>query len=790
MSQSIPQQVLLQEPPTNPNVEEFGIVCYILKNISNNNTSSTTTTTTTLDHHDSVFSSSSALVRTPIFIPCHLWLHRIGPYLDPYDFLFGLFTVFERSIYSKTDFEHQGMNDERTYTNSLSSLLLPIGKKRGMVEIEQQYSLFFSHIALTVLKRIMLGKDNNIMNNNNNNNAIVMNGIPRSFVRAQATRWKVPSLNEFIQIIYEPPSSGHELNFSSHTYRSWVKYAKKIIFHWRSMTFSIDHLNQHMSIPLEQQASELTIHDIRWNVCLSLHENINWSSSSTRNSQDLKDTLDMVMLPARLCDAATMRRSNAGFSLIQLRFSKKFLAYKLESLINYGVSNTSDSKYLRVTPENVTSIAKSFFKNKIEKLKEICSGSMKRSTTNEVAFDNPFIMPEWIQVTGSLSIPTQTQSLFKLYVIEVHDFELLETTREKQHSYNADQTDTILTNILYHQHELLKQSHFDIENANSKFMTGLINCKSATLLHMDVRDNKRLAFKVEPHVKLEQQVKTTLMERVKKFFEEFDSSYVLEHEHERTNIMTLYHIHPKLYPMYGLKWPSSIGTIRPLKYLLKPGDSIRFKGRLLDSKTVLAYEVRLNKPSLYICTPYELLNDFLFKGSFLGLSFYLTYKKLYLDYLEALKEAGSDSRDMSLSQYLMYSMAKETLKLNIGLLIYYIMVSWPSKFIQMFASLFGFKKLPVGNDFVNRVLENINAVILFAFLVESRRTDSQFHKLSASFITDYMIWIAKWYLLFFGYKMGYSAMPTFIKAGSRVFGYLRQKFYQVRWFFFDKFFNK
>ena len=737
--------------------------------------------------HDQSFSEGQVdLLRTPIFIPLDLWLNQVGAYLDPYDWLFGLFPIFERNIYSKTHFETRVVMKEEEGISSPSSFhsLIYGMKKRGVVEIEQQYALFFSQLALVILKRIMrFGSLKNPMGGIANSH-----GIPKSFVYAEAVRLKVPSWTEFIQVIYE--NSSNELNFSPNIYRSWVKFAKKIIFHWRSKTFLIGQLKEYLTIPSEQ--SELKIHDIRWNVCLSLSENIHWStpsksssSSTTRSDIDLNDT---TILPARLCDTATMRRTNAGFSLIQLRFSKKFLASRLESLINFGISRTNDSKYLHVTPENVNSIATFFFKNKIEKLKDICSGSMKR-TSNEVAFDNPFLTPEWIQVTGSLTIPTQTQSPFKLYIIHVHDFELLENTREKKHLFNPDQTDTILTSIL-HQRELLQQSHFDIENANSSFMTGLIYCKSATLLHMDVRDNKRLTFKVEPHVKLEQQVKKTFMERVKKFFEEFDTSYALENEHERTNIMTLYHIHPKLYPMYGLKWPSSIGTIRPLKFLLKPGDSIRFKGRLLDSKNVLAYEVRLNKPSLYICTPYELLNDILFKGSFLGLSFYLSYKKLYLDYLEALKETESDSSHVTLSQYLMYSMAKETLKLNIGLLIYYIMVNWPSKFIQMFASFLGFRKLPVGTDFVNRILENINAVILLCFLLESRRTNSQFHKVSASFIMDYMKWIAQWYLLFFGFKIGYTALPTFLKAGSRIGGYLRQKFYQIRWFFFDKFFNK
>ena len=692
-------------------------------------------------------------------LPCELIVNHIGKFLDAYDLLFGVLPAFERSCVAKSKFKP--LSEEESKKKYNLWCLKPLSTS----ELKERYSIFCMYMAFPILRIV-----------------VVHGRIPQVYLNSECKRLlrevdpKELAQNTDVNLEYFLPQLTNRIcqfeviEFSQcahmNAVRLWLNLMKRSIYKWRSQTFTITDLPTYC-IPIDTLGS-IGVSNIRWNIYLSVHEEIDWSSLESNDPS-------VMVLPGRLCDSRTlMKLKPSQQTLVQLKFPKAMMARKLESFINQGLS-PHDRNYVSVSIQQLPVLVKSFFNNNLAALQQICSGSSKKNSSVDSRLQYPYLMNEWVQIRGNLTV-LQAQSFIKLYVIDVQDFDILETTREKQEiSLNGD---TILKN--------LQQFMVDPEKLCSSGMASLIHCRDATVLHVDKRDNKRLRYQVET-VDSQLQVRKTFWERVKGLFEDVNTAEVLE---SHPNLINIYHVHPKICSDYNIKWPSVIGRVRPIKYLIKPGDSIQFKGRLLNSNNIFAYEIRLNTPSLFICTPYELLNHGLYKGSFLSISLYLTYRILYVDYLEAVKESQKEGGSvMTLSQYLAYTMTIEMLKFQIGMIIYYMFVNWPSKMLKAISSSIGFNKLPGGDKVVNRLLENISGVTLLLFLVESRRTDSYMHKASATYIMGYLTWLAKWYLLFFGYKKGYEALPFLYQSGSRVFGYVRQKVYQVRRFFIDRWFN-
>ncbi|EFC39141.1 predicted protein [Naegleria gruberi] len=687
------------------------------------------------------------------FLSSEILTENINPFLDTYDLIFGLMPALEKSFISREEYERSLVAN---FKNSLPS-------KNSQVRFEE----FIHQFAFRSLKRVL--------------SKIPLEYIGNSYKsligcvdeREREACVKVcgdsESLSYFLLSTTTYLLNDQPLSYNPTQYlpiRLWLKLNKKIIYQWRSLTFTIPNIKSYFLVDNQEEVKNVHIDNVRWNVHVSIGEQVNWGS----------DEEETISIPARLCDSVTLRKVTSYQSLIQLRFNKNDLCKKLELLLNHGIS-PSNNAYVKVTQDNLKNVLQQFFQDHISKLQEICSAFTKRSSSYESPFERPWIIPKWIQVRGDLQV-SQSQSLIKHYIIDVQDFDILETVREKQTLSNL-RGNAILKNI---QHFLSNP-----EELSSRYIGSLVYCKEATLLDQDVRDNKRLTLKVEPYsasVKLHR----NLWERTKGLFSEFNPKEVLENNSTQLNVFTLYHIHPKLFSNYNLLWPNTIGRIRPLKFLLKPGDLIEFKGRLLDTNQILAYDIRLNSPYLFISTPAELVNIILYKGSLLSLSLYLTYK-LYKEYMEYLNE--SPDRSMPLSQFLATRLTIEIFKLQIGLALYYLFINWPSLVLKCISDRFS-KKVPGMDKQIGKVVENISALILFVYLIEAKLSNntSFLHRKGAELINGYLIWIARRYLLFFGYRSAYQSLPSLYSIGKRVVGYARQKFYQARWFVIDTFFNK
>ncbi|KAL9650528.1 hypothetical protein ABK040_004747 [Willaertia magna] len=733
-------------------------------------------------------------------LPYSIVIKHIIPFIDPNDLLFGFLNLWERTLISHQSFEtlYKPLtsllkNNNKTDFNNkkFKQNLNAIKPKLSDFEKSDRFFNYFNHLVLPSLRFTFL-----------------TTMIPKSYTmdqvkklyfeekKQQQEKEEATNLKLFLECIEYVYQREDELNLSSTTMnrflqlqygnikalKVFIKYMKRILYNWRCLTFSITDLPNYMK--------EINIiENIRWNVCLSLDENIHWESLHSA-SQSYSNNKDVIILTGRLVDNITYHQlmeinsllTLRKQSLIQLCFSKVKLSKILQRLMKEYSNNEDDN--IRIDPNDVENLLSSFFQTRISYLDTICRDptKQKQSSSSEPIFEYSSIIPKWIQTFGKLTILNSSHTSYdKLYRIDVDNFELLEHVRENQ--IISKKSDIIIENV--------KHVKNNPEKIYSNYTGSLIHCKEATVLEIDKRDNKRLTFILEP--KSSQKFTENVFDKFKNLFIEFKPNDILESKQKQkeNKFITLYHIHPRRLQEYNLRWPSlsGIGQVRPIKFLIKPGDIIQFKARMLNRNQMLGYEIRLVSPYLYISTPKEFLTQFLYRVPFLSLAGYLFYKMIYLEYVRARMEYPT-----TFAQHLAYNYTQALLKFQVGMIAFYLFVNWPNKMLALVSRLIGFKdvksEIPKLGSVAGRINENIWALILVFFLIESRKQDaSVLHKESARLIMEYGTWLGQWYLIFFGLKKGYEMLPFLMSSGGRVLHYVRQKVYQVRRFFIDYFFN-